>query len=448
MELHPLNNFFSVDLLAQVMITLVGTLGLIITLFSWQYLEGDQHRPRFLGLMITLILAIVGLVCADNLFVFLLLWAISNTLLVKLMGHETQWPAARASSLLTGTSFFFGFFCISFAFSLLFFASGTASIHAITRLKPNDSISQLAMILLIIGAMTQSGIWPFHKWLISSLNSPTPVSAIMHAGLVNGGGFLLARFASLYLAHPKFLITIFCLGMFSTILGSLWKLMQPDVKKMLACSTLSQMGFMFAQCGLGMFPSAIAHLAAHGFFKANLFLSSNKAAEEKPKTILEPKLTTLFISLIIAVFSLVIFELVCEKSWFVTNTNLFLLTILGVSCTQIALSALEEDLSLKRILAAAAYSCCSSLIYGLSINVIQRKLDLYYRIDFQAMNTVYSLGLFILVAAWALLLLSPYLKKLSLIPAKWIGYFYIKLLNASQPSAKTITCHRKEYRYE
>lgn len=448
MEIHPLNSLFSLDLLAQVMIALVGTLGLIITLFSWQYLEGDQHRPRFIGLMVALVLAIVGLVCADNLFVFLLLWAISNALLVKLMGHETQWPAARASSLLTGTTFFFGFFCIGFAFSLLFFASGTASIHAIIRLKPHDFISQLAMILLIIGAMTQSGIWPFHKWLISSLNSPTPVSAIMHAGLVNGGGFLLARFASLYLAQPTFLLVIFCLGMFSTILGSLWKLMQPDVKKMLACSTLSQMGFMFAQCGLGMFPSAIAHLAAHGFFKANLFLSSNTAAEEKRKAMIEPKLSALFISLVIAAFSLVMFELVCEKSWFVINSNLFLLTVLAVSCAQIALTLLEESLSLKRILIATTYSCFSALIYGLSIDVIQRKLDLYYRIDFQAMNTIYSLGLFILVAAWTLLLFSPYLKKLSVIPAKWIGYCYIKLLNASQPNAKTITCHRKEYRYE
>jgi len=129
--------------------------------------------------------------------------------------------------------------------------------------------------------MTQSAIWPFHTWLISSLNSPTPVSAIMHAGLINGGGFLLTRFAGLFVQSTGMLQVIFFLGLLTALIGTLWKLMQHDIKRMLACSTMGQMGFMIAQCGLGLFPAAIAHLCWHGLFKAYLFLSSGSAAHEK-----------------------------------------------------------------------------------------------------------------------------------------------------------------------
>ena len=103
----------------------------------------------------------------------------------------------------------------------------------------------------------------------------------MHAGLINGGGFLLARFAPMLAIQPPILNLIFIAGITTALLGTLWKLMQSDVKRMLACSTMGQMGFMIAQCGLGLFPAAVAHLSWHGLFKAYLFLSTGSAAKEK-----------------------------------------------------------------------------------------------------------------------------------------------------------------------
>ena len=101
----------------------------------------------------------------------------------------------------------------------------------------------------------------------------------MHAGLVNGGGFLIVRFAPLYLNYPGILNIIFIIGLSTAIMGTLWKLMQSDIKRMLACSTMAQMGFMIAQCGLGLFSAAIAHIILHGLatqievaiFQANFF---------------------------------------------------------------------------------------------------------------------------------------------------------------------------------
>ncbi len=277
-----MDSIFYIDGLAKVVIFLIVFIGLVVGLFAKQYLKGDSRYNLFF-VTLPLIIAFVTITAiANNIFVFLLSWLASNAVLVAMMIHKPQWKAALASGKLAAKNFLIGFFCLSLALMLLYNQSGQSSIQSIIAFEYQDQTKLIiALLLILIAAMTQSAIYPFSSWLTSSLNSPTPVSAIMHAGLVNGGGILLARFAELYFKFPEILTLVFAIGITTALIGTFWKLIQSSVKNMLACSTIGQMGFMIAQCGLGLFSAAIAHLFWHGCFKSYLFLTSGSAAQEK-----------------------------------------------------------------------------------------------------------------------------------------------------------------------
>lgn len=259
----------SLNLLATTLILFVS---FIAHRFSLRYMHGDRLYTRYFRTLAAITLSAVVMVLADNLFLFWAAWSLSNLFLVLLMIHKKEWIAARNSGLLTLKTLSVGSFSLLAAFILITLSNDSSSIQALSEKNWTTSfVFATATTLLTFTALTQSAIWPFHRWLISSLNSPTPVSALMHAGLVNGGGILIVKFASLFGAFPNLLTLVFALGAISAFLGTFWKLMQHDIKRMLACSTLAQMGFMMMQCGLGLFAAAIAHLGWHGLCKAYLF---------------------------------------------------------------------------------------------------------------------------------------------------------------------------------
>jgi NAD(P)H-quinone oxidoreductase subunit 5 len=132
---------------------------------------------------------------------------------------------------------------------------------------------------LALAAILKSALAPTHGWLTEVMEAPTPVSALLHAGVVNAGGFLLIRFSDVMLASPLVLALLVMVGGFSAIFGGLVMLTQPAVKTSLAWSTLAQMGFMILQCGLALFPLALLHIVAHSLYKAHAFLSSGGAVE-------------------------------------------------------------------------------------------------------------------------------------------------------------------------
>ena len=140
--------------------------------------------------------------------------------------------------------------------------------------------------LIFIGAMSKSAQFPLHMWLPDSLYAPTPVHALLHAGIINAGGFLLTRLAPLYALSPATLHLVFAVGMLTAILGSSMMLVQNDIKKTLGYSTIGQMGFMIMECGLGAYGLAIFHLIAHGLFKGSIFLNCGyviHAARQEPR---------------------------------------------------------------------------------------------------------------------------------------------------------------------
>jgi len=133
--------------------------------------------------------------------------------------------------------------------------------------------------LLAIAALLKSAQFPLHGWLTEVMEAPTPVSALLHAGVINAGGFLLIRFADVMLLAPGVLAVLVMVGGFTALFGGLVMLTQPAVKTSLAWSTVGQMGFMIMQCGLALFPLALLHIALHSLYKAHAFLASGGAVE-------------------------------------------------------------------------------------------------------------------------------------------------------------------------
>ena len=134
--------------------------------------------------------------------------------------------------------------------------------------------------LLAIAALLKSAQFPTHGWLTEVMETPTPVSALLHAGVINAGGFLLIRFADVMLLAPGVLAALVMIGGFTALFGSLVMLTQPAVKTSLAWSTVAQMGFMIFECGLALFPLALLHIVAHSLYKAHSFLASGGAVEQ------------------------------------------------------------------------------------------------------------------------------------------------------------------------
>jgi len=434
------------DTLSVIILCLVGFVGLIIGVFSWRNLSGDSRQVQFLGSLVLMIGAVFALVVADHMLVFLGAWAASNTLLARLMIHKSAWRAAQASGVLALQNFGLGFAALSGAFALLYSQTGETSIHNILSVGYSGEYLPLILMLLIVAAMTQSAIWPFHQWLTSSLNSPTAVSAIMHAGLVNGGGFLLARFAPLLVQMPGVLSVLFVIGMITATLGTLWKLMQSDIKRMLACSTMGQMGFMMVQCGLGLFPAAIAHLCWHGLFKAYLFLGIGGTARERRLDLgYPPPLPVFLLALVCGVGGGWVFALISRKDLLAGDTTLFLVGLAGLATAQLAIAILAKT-PWQNLFGAILASAVMGGLYGLSVHSVELLLSDTGLMQPQPLELVHLLGFGLLFVAWVAMLYGGKSLKEAAAPA-WALRVYVRMLNQSQPHPKTVTTHRNHYRY-
>jgi NAD(P)H-quinone oxidoreductase subunit 5 len=448
MSTHSFISFFNIDPLAITIFMLVGSIGLVVGLFASRFMAGDRQYTSFFYLFSLLIISVICMAAADHLVLLLGSWGISNVLLVRLMIHKREWQPAANAGRLAARTFMVGFACLATACLLLYAGTGKTSIQAI--LRANDVANPFitgAAILLVIAAMTQSAIWPFHRWLLSSLNSPTPVSAIMHAGLVNGGGVLLARFAPLYVAQPNLLMIIFITGVGTAFAGSLWKLMQSDVKRMLACSTMAQMGFMLAQCGLGLFPAAIAHLCWHGLFKANLFLASNSAQQEKRyANERSPSISQLFLAMICGFYGTYVFTLASNQMWSATDSSLVLFGMVWIAASQLVLK-LQQGLTWKSIAIILAIITMTAGLYGFSIFAIEYMVSPLHLMQPQPLNIIHLVALAIALLMWIAMLFKKNIGTVSAV-RNVFARCYVNALNASQPHPSTVTSFRNQYRYE
>jgi NAD(P)H-quinone oxidoreductase subunit 5 len=163
--------------------------------------------------------------------------------------------------------------------ALTYNTTDLAGILAAARAEGADTMAVVAAGLIAFAALLKSAQFPTHGWLTEVMETPTPVSALLHAGVINAGGFLLIRFADVMLNAPGVLAVLVMIGGFTAVFGGAVMLAQPAVKTSLAWSTVAQMGFMILQCGLALFPLALLHIVAHSLYKAHAFLASGMAVD-------------------------------------------------------------------------------------------------------------------------------------------------------------------------
>lgn len=425
---------------------LVLLVSFVVHRFSLRYMHGDRLYRRFFLLLAMLTLTATLMVLADNLFLFWGVWSLSNVFLVLLMMHKKKWAASKNAGLLAFQTLSIGSVCLLIAFIMLTVTYSSSSILTLTQqAKPgNLSLLAFAMGFILLAALAQSGLFPFHRWLISSLNSPTPVSALMHAGLVNGGGILIVKFAPLMRCYPELLTLLFVVGSISALLGTVWKLMQHDIKRMLACSTMAQMGFMMMQCGVGLFSAAIAHLCWHGLFKAYLFLSSGSAVQQKKADTgsLKASPMLLIISLAGGVVAMISFAFVTNKSLSVYEASGFVLFFAFIAGAQLMLTWIRAQQTVLSIVSGVVLALLSGLMYGASIQLIQWLIPSVATSEALHLSIIHWVIMAFFGALWVGFNLGGYQ---AISQSKLGCWLYVTLFNSGQPARKTVTALRNDY---
>nr|WP_277348864.1 proton-conducting transporter membrane subunit [Sneathiella limimaris] len=271
-----------IDALSVVMMLLVSSVGWVVLRYSRTYLAGEAGQARFMAWMSLTITAVLFLVQAGNLVQFVIAWICTSLFLHNLLLFYPERFQARRAARKKYVTARLADGALLIVAVLLAISYGTGDIAQILFLAKGGDSSVAVMWacgLLAVAALLKSAQFPTHGWLIEVMETPTPVSALLHAGLINAGGFLLIRFADVMLLSPGVLAVLVIVGGFTAIYGSLVMLTQPAVKTSLAWSTIAQMGFMIFQCGLALFPLALLHIVAHSLYKAHAFLSSGSAIE-------------------------------------------------------------------------------------------------------------------------------------------------------------------------
>ncbi len=270
------------DVVSATMLVLVAFVGWIVLRYSASYLDGEERQGAFLGWMAATLAAVLILVQAGNLALFVVAWLATSLSLRRLLifyGDRVQAIRAARKKFVVAR---IGDAALITAAVLFYTGYGTLDIASILA-TARDGVMPAGVIwaagLLALAAMLQSAQFPAHGWLTEVMETPTPVSALLHAGLINAGGFLLIRFADVMLLAPGVLAVLVMIGGFTALFAGLAMLTQSAVKSSLAWSTIAQMGFMIMQCGLALFPLALLHIVAHSLYKAHAFLASGTAVD-------------------------------------------------------------------------------------------------------------------------------------------------------------------------
>jgi len=269
----------TVDGLAAVLLAMVTTISLFIQIYSVSYMRGDERYTLFFANLSLFTAGMLIVVLADNLILLLVGWEIMGVCSYFLIGHWWEDVAnARAAvkAFLTTRVGDLGFMAGIF---VLFWAAGSFEIERIIEGVESGRISSttvtLGAVLLFCGAIGKSGQFPLHTWLPDAMAGPTPVSALIHAAtMVAAGVFLVARMYPVFEASGAVLNEIGIIASITMLISALLALVQEDIKRVLAYSTVSQLAYMMAALSVGGYSAGVFHLVAHAFFKALLFLAA------------------------------------------------------------------------------------------------------------------------------------------------------------------------------
>jgi len=274
---------FTVDALAAAVLIVVCTVGMLVHVYSIGYMAHDPGRWRFFAYLNLFMFSMLLLVVAANLLLLFVAWELVGLSSYLLIGF---WYRRRSAALAAKKAFLVnrvGDFGFALGIMAIWTTVGTLNFSEVFEFLPAalgaGQIEQWHMagiaLLLFTGAVGKSAQFPLHVWLPDAMEGPTPVSALIHAAtMVNAGVYFVARANPIFAQAPEAMLVVAAIGIFTAILAASIAFTQRDIKRVLAYSTLSQLGYMFAALGVGAFTAAIFHLITHGFFKGLLFLGS------------------------------------------------------------------------------------------------------------------------------------------------------------------------------
>jgi NADH-quinone oxidoreductase subunit L len=271
---------FYVDQLTATLLIVVTTIGMLVHIYSIGYMSHDNGFWRFFAYLNLFMFSMLLLVLADSFVLVFAGWelvGLSSYLLIGFWYHRRSAALASKKAFIVNRVGDVGFALGIFA---IWATTGTLNIQQslsdlVTKSQTDHGLVVLIALLVFCGAVGKSAQFPLHVWLPDAMEGPTPVSALIHAAtMVNAGVYLVARANPLFGAASEAMVVVAAIGIFTAILAASIAMTQTDIKRVLAYSTLSQLGYMFAALGVGAWTAAIFHLMTHGFFKGLLFLDS------------------------------------------------------------------------------------------------------------------------------------------------------------------------------
>lgn len=278
-----------IDPLAVIMLGLVTFVALVIQVFSLGYMKGEPRFGWYFAAHSLFAASMLGLILADNFLFLYIMWELVGLGSYLLIGfyYERRSAAEAAKKAFITTRI--GDVGLLIGILLLFRETGTFQMSAIFHAAETGGISEglllTATLLIFLGAMGKSAQFPFHVWLPDAMEGPTPVSALIHAAtMVAAGVYLVARTFPLFLAEPTSLLIVATIGLITALVAATMALVMTDLKRVLAYSTVSHLGFMMLALGAGGLTAGIFHLLAHAFAKALLFLGSGSISHGTGKT--------------------------------------------------------------------------------------------------------------------------------------------------------------------
>ena len=270
------------DAVSASLALLVSFVGWIVVRYSRTYLDGEAREGHFHGLMLATLAAVVILVQAGSLLVVAVCSVAVGLALRRLLLFYPERAEARRAAAKFSLVWGAGDVALILASALIAFSLGTGSIAALNAAAAGGlpAAAQVGVALLVLAAALKTAAFPLHGWLTEVMEAPTPVSALLHAGIINSGGVLLIALSGLVQASPGAMAALVMIGGLTALFGASVMLTQSAVKTALAWSTIAQMGFMLLQCGLGLWTLALLHIVAHSLYKAHAFLSSGGAVQQ------------------------------------------------------------------------------------------------------------------------------------------------------------------------
>ncbi len=274
----PLPTWLKLTPLGLGMALLVQALGTVIGAFSARYLQGEGGQRRYAAALAAVLAAVHVLLLADHWALLIAAWALVGVALQRLLLFYPERPFARLAARKKWIADRLADVLLIAAAAAAWFEVGSGSLSDLSSHLAREGTSmplQFSAVALVLAVILRCALLPVHGWLIQVMEAPTPVSALLHAGVVNLGGYVLIRFAPLLEHALMAQVLMVTVGLGTAVLAGMVMLTRISIKVRLAWSTVAQMGFMLLECGLGLYTLAALHLIGHSLYKAHAFLSAS-----------------------------------------------------------------------------------------------------------------------------------------------------------------------------